>query len=51
MPELGGKHDVDRPVADDLVGDVDVAGLRVAGLNGHGRTGSTVTAVLVKGAG
>ena len=36
VPELGSEHDVDWPVADDLIGDVDVTGLRVAGLNGHG---------------
>ena len=33
--EARHEHEVDRPVADDLVGDVDVAALRVAGLRRH----------------
>ena len=35
VPELGGKHHVDRPVSEDLVRDVDFAGLRVASLGLH----------------
>src|SRR5437870_6544048 len=49
VPKLSRQHDVDRPVADDLVGDVDVTRLRVARLDGHGRTGSNAKLLLVKG--
>ena len=35
--EARHEHEVERPVADDLISDVDVAALRVVGLRRHGR--------------